>query len=189
LHFRLLPVTHDTAKYIHVITQTLAVIFSSAGLGMIVKFKQHIGVAQFYNPHGWLGVVAYTCFVLQWLHGLAYFLTCCPNEARRLYKPYHMWAGVWIYIATAMAVVSGLAGYSWIFGMNWGGSYNILVFNWLNTIALSVFVCVGVVAYHMMPTGLPPGAAGGTGLQGQENQPLASTPGTSYTPMKAGVDG
>jgi len=185
LHFRLLRVDHDTAKLIHVITQTLCVIFSSVGLGIIVKFKEHMtGLSQFYNPHGWLGITAYTLFLLQWLHGLSYFLTCCPSEARRLYKPYHMWAGLWIYIATAMAVLSGLAGYAWIFQSM--APVSTAPYHWPNFVAVSVFICVGVVAYHLMPTGLPPGAQGQIQTAGDHG---GQTPGASYTAMKPGVEG
>jgi len=165
LHFRLLPFGHELNKLIHMITQTLAVILSTIAIGVIVKFKEHFqGANQFYNPHGWIGITVWSFFVLQWVHGLVYFYTpAADHTSRKAYKPYHMWAGLWIYVGTCMAIVSGLAGYSWIFdGVDLPSTQP---YHWACFIAMSVLVCAGCVAYHFMPTGLPPDAGGGLQLQ------------------------
>jgi len=185
LHFRLLPFGHEINKLIHMLTQTLAVIVTTIGLTAVVKFKEHIQVInQFYNPHGWIGITVWTLFVIQWLHGIVYFYTPAAGpEARKAYKPYHMWAGLWIYMGTCMAIVSGLAGYSWIFdGVDLPSTSP---YRWACVIALSVLVCAGCVAFHFMPTGLPPDASGGVNIQTSSESAamFPASPAKNYTAM------
>jgi len=154
LHFRLLPFDHETCKLIHMGTQTLGLLFACLGLAVVVKFKDVVKAHEWYNTHDYVGISVFSLFCAQWLCGfVSFFLPKLSKEAREAYHPWHVFAGVTILIGAAVAVCTGLAGYSWIFDHGpkpapWHAQFRLP-----GLIALSVFVAVGTVLFHHGPLG------------------------------------
>jgi len=152
LHFRLLPYSHEVNKVFHMATNTLAVIVSSTGLAVIVKYKNRYDpIYGFYSLHSWLGIGAFSAFCAQYTLGfLSFFFPKFSESTRRAFLPYHKYFGLCLYIMTLLALGTGImdrmGGTSPVPGgmPDKGGKFFVMS----NMFALSLFAVACTIVYH-----------------------------------------
>jgi len=114
--------SHFMAKAVHASTMTLAMIFLSIALAVVVKFKLHLGYPQFYTAHAIVGLMVYIAAAIQWIMGVLTFFFLSA-DIRAAFKPYHVWFGVSVFVGAIAAVVSGITNMQQIQGFS-GDIYN-----------------------------------------------------------------
>ena len=56
---------HDTAKLIHLILHTIAIVLGAVGIYCAFKFHNESGIANLYSLHSWLGIGAISLYGIQ----------------------------------------------------------------------------------------------------------------------------
>jgi len=107
---RALGIRHAVARIIHGSIQTIALLFCTVGLYVIVHTKKETGNHQFWTMHSVIGLFTYILMCGQWVLGVAVYIVPRLRELR----PLHVWMGVGTIISGAAAIVSGINGYHWI---------------------------------------------------------------------------
>jgi transmembrane ascorbate-dependent reductase len=104
--------------------QIVAFVLATLGIIDVAWFKRKGGYPTFYTMHSWIGLITYSIFALQLLIGLVFFwkpkLFLCflpdhDNAIRRV-LPWHILAGLAIYLGTIVSIVSGINNRQALFG-------------------------------------------------------------------------
>jgi len=111
---RMLGISHSTAKFIHFILQTIAIVIITIALFVVVHFKDQTGNDHLYTAHAVIGLFVYIATGIQWLLGLIFYLA--PVKLRTFFKPWHVWFGISVFVGSGAAIVTGILSRQWIFG-------------------------------------------------------------------------
>jgi len=101
-------------KGVHFLVQTTAVILSSVGLHAILENHKDSNKSNFNNMHGWVGIIGLSFFYLNYLIGACSFTPVGgpPNHVRASIMPFHVIFGIFAFMMTSAAVLTGIAEYA-----------------------------------------------------------------------------
>jgi cytochrome b-561 len=92
---------HDTAKLIHLILHTIAIVLGAVGIYCAFKNHNESGIANLYSLHSWLGLGAISLYGIQWIFGfVTFFYPGAAPDVRRSALPWHALFGLFVYILT-----------------------------------------------------------------------------------------
>jgi len=107
--YRALPFSHNINKTVHGTFQFLALCASTTAIAIVVTFKFKNGYGQFYSVHSWIGSVAYTLFVIQFLGGFCSFVfPRLPELPRAKAVVIHIFCGFVILACCTAAILTGI---------------------------------------------------------------------------------
>jgi len=141
--------SHDTAKAIHSLLNTLALIAMSVAVYLVWKFHDVNKIDHFYSVHSWTGLFFISIFSLNWIFGFAVFgLPCAPPEFRKAAIPFHKALGRACFFLSIAVVASGLNQ-----KQSFAKEHSLLVFKYANYILVVVLVTalVGAFAFSHDP--------------------------------------
>jgi hypothetical protein len=123
LAFRLCDLPWRTRKIVHVALHVGSIVFMSLGLAAIVRFKRVMGETQFFSVHSWVGISTFSAYVLQFTLGAAFilwprlFLWLLPAHESFIREalPWHVLAGLAIFLGAAVTTITGLLNRQWLF--------------------------------------------------------------------------
>jgi len=163
--FKLMPGSHELRKYIHAAFHSLAVLFSSTSLYVIVTYKNQTGYPQFTSIHSWMGIFSYSAYLANFVGGLFFFIVlryCAESSTARLRTlalPYHKFFGLIFWSSTIMAIISGVMDKMWIveaFETMKVPAYEFLEESWLykfpNFIGLAALAAYSLVVWVIFYT-------------------------------------
>ncbi|XP_022090682.1 cytochrome b561-like [Acanthaster planci] len=102
-------------KIIHLILQTLAVVFASFALACVFHFHNASGFANLYSLHSWVGIATFAFFCVQLILGFlafiigGYFLPSSTEYLRKVYLHVHVYGGALIFLMAAATSLLGTA--------------------------------------------------------------------------------
>jgi len=109
LAYRAYPFGKKTNKTIHMILQTLAVLFISLGLWVVFKYHNDNLIANLYSLHSWLGIATVVLFFQNFVMGFGGFWLPYATPAQRgAYLPAHVYIGVLTFFCAIMTVETGI---------------------------------------------------------------------------------
>eukprot|EP01128_Nolandella_sp_AFSM9_P004494 TRINITY_DN2022_c0_g2_i1.p1 TRINITY_DN2022_c0_g2~~TRINITY_DN2022_c0_g2_i1.p1 ORF type:complete len:268 (+),score=61.79 TRINITY_DN2022_c0_g2_i1:26-805(+) len=157
--FKLLPVSHDAQKYIHVALHIVAIALTTGSLLVVMTYKEVSKQDEFYSPHAWLGIASLAAYDLNALVAFVLFivgkLACsrASETARRVFVPAHRFFGFIIYASTMGAILTGIAGRMWIAKIALHEVKNVegtlmMTADYLTMLVTATLCCVVFVLYH-----------------------------------------
>ncbi|RWS25156.1 Cytochrome b561-like protein [Leptotrombidium deliense] len=101
-------ISYDFAKVIHLTLLCFAFSFSIIGLIQIFRFHQKIGAPDLSTVHSWLGFLTELLTLLQLLTGQYAFIYPGLTAINKLFKPFHSYFGIVLFILMIVTIISGL---------------------------------------------------------------------------------
>jgi len=96
-------------KVAHAVVMGSATLLAFLGLKAVFDFHAEKGIPHTYSLHSWLGLIAVSLAVLQWVLGFVTFLF--PGLASHLRKallPVHIFAGLTVFVLAAVVALLGV---------------------------------------------------------------------------------
>ena len=101
--------TKRTRKMIHFTIQGVACISIIVGLVGIKRAHDDWKMANFTSVHSWFGLSVVVMFFMQWVAGFySFWKPKLPDVPRAAYLPWHIWAGVFMYIMALATAGMGI---------------------------------------------------------------------------------
>uniref|UniRef100_A0A0D9XL98 Cytochrome b561 domain-containing protein n=1 Tax=Leersia perrieri TaxID=77586 RepID=A0A0D9XL98_9ORYZ len=108
MSYKILPWGHDTNKMIHLLLHAVALLLGSIGIYAAFKFHNESGIANLYSLHSWVGLGTICLYGLQWIFGfVTFFFPGASPTLRRTALPWHVRAGLFVYILSLLAAELG----------------------------------------------------------------------------------
>lgn len=96
-------------KVAHAVVMGSATLLACLGLKAVFDFHSYRAIPHTYSLHSWLGLMAISLAVLQWVLGLVTFLLPgLASHLRTTFLPIHVFSGIAVFVLAAAAALLGL---------------------------------------------------------------------------------
>ena len=180
MSYRVILLPKYMTKYIHALLHTAALLFVCIGLSAVIignnytdHYTYHVYTANLYSLHSLLGLTAVILYFCNYLLGGFFFLTSYMSvDMKKLFKPNHIYIGVFTLFAAAMAAEAGIMELATEVGCHYGvtradwnpaQNYHKLpdACKLSNGIGLMIFITVLFAGYALLGPGVAAAISGG----------------------------
>ncbi|KMZ57927.1 hypothetical protein ZOSMA_80G00180 [Zostera marina] len=140
--YKNIPGPRKARKAIHGFLHLFALSMCIFGVYVAFKFHNKASVPDMYTLHSWLGMITICLFGIQWLFGVCTFgYPKIPLQTRVMAKPWHIFAGLTIFILALCTAETGLMQTAVVPGTE----ATMIIFTALGIIAFGFAVCLCIL--------------------------------------------
>jgi hypothetical protein len=138
---RLFGMSHQCAKLIHFILNTIAILIATIGTADMYYVHANAGVAHFQTLHSWFGIFIVALYWLQYVMGAVVYLFNVPLSVKKSFMMIHVFGGLVSTFGVYLVIIMGILYH------NPGLSGDEFVYRTLNMAGIAMFITALCVAY------------------------------------------
>ncbi|KAM5136042.1 transmembrane ascorbate-dependent reductase CYB561 isoform 1-T3 [Mantella aurantiaca] len=101
--------TKRATKILHGALHLMALIISLVGIIAVFQFHKKNNIPDMYSLHSWLGITAFSFYILQWILGfIMFFVPGVAFSFKSRFKPLHVFFGIGLLVTTIATCLIGL---------------------------------------------------------------------------------